>query len=89
MKTKSIGIQHRKANIQFLIWNKRFNNETNTECPRGSDPFYIVTYYIKWVTTTQQNAECPRSLALSLYGASKNRLDIFDKYRMVATCLLY
>ena len=22
-----------------------------TVCPRSSDPFYIVTYYIKWVTT--------------------------------------
>ena len=21
-------------------------------CPRSSDPFYIVSYYIKWVTTT-------------------------------------
>ena len=21
-----------------------------TVCPRSSDPFYIVTYYIKWVT---------------------------------------
>ena len=23
-----------------------------TVCPRSSDPFYIVTYYIKWVTTS-------------------------------------
>ena len=23
----------------------------HTICPRSSDPFYIVTYYIKWVTT--------------------------------------
>ena len=22
-----------------------------THCPRSSDPFYMVTYYIKWVTT--------------------------------------
>ena len=21
-------------------------------CPRGIDPFYIVTYYMKWVTTS-------------------------------------
>ena len=21
-------------------------------CPRSSDPFYLVTYYIKWVTTS-------------------------------------
>ena len=25
---------------------------TNTVCPRSSDPFYIVSYYIKWVTTS-------------------------------------
>ena len=24
----------------------------DTVCPRSSDPFYIVTYYIKWVTTS-------------------------------------
>ena len=23
-----------------------------TVCPRRSDPFYVVTYYIKWVTTS-------------------------------------
>ena len=23
-----------------------------TVCPRSSDPFYIVSYYIKWVTTS-------------------------------------
>ena len=23
-----------------------------TICPKSSDPFYIVTYYIKWVTTS-------------------------------------
>ena len=23
-----------------------------TVCPRSSDPFYVVTYYIKWVTTS-------------------------------------
>ena len=24
----------------------------NTVCPRSSDPFYTITYYIKWVTTS-------------------------------------
>ena len=23
-----------------------------TVCPRSSDPFYIIPYYIKWVTTS-------------------------------------
>ena len=26
---------------------------TTTACPRSSDPFYIVSYYINWVTTSQ------------------------------------
>ena len=25
---------------------------TVTVCPRSSDPFYVVTYYIKWVNTS-------------------------------------
>ena len=24
----------------------------NTVCPGSSDPFYILTYYIKWATTS-------------------------------------
>ena len=24
----------------------------NTVCPRSSDPFNLITYYIKWVTTS-------------------------------------
>ena len=27
----------------------------DTVCPRSSDKFYIVTYYIKWVTTSWTN----------------------------------
>ena len=26
--------------------------KANTVCPGSSDPFYVVTYYIKWVTTS-------------------------------------
>ena len=29
-----------------------FDVNTYTICPRSSNPFYIVTYYIKWVTTS-------------------------------------
>ena len=25
---------------------------THTVCPRSSDPLYLVSYYIKWVTTS-------------------------------------
>ena len=27
-------------------------NYASTLCPRSDDPFYVVTYYIKWVTTS-------------------------------------
>ena len=29
-----------------------------TVCPRSSDPFYVVTYYIKWVTTSWTHSIC-------------------------------
>ena len=29
-----------------------FSCDFNTVCPGSSDPFYIVSYYIKWVTTS-------------------------------------
>ena len=31
---------------------KPLKNHINSVCPGSSDPFYIVTYYIKWVTTS-------------------------------------
>ena len=31
-----------------------------TICPGSSDPFYIVTYYIKWVTTSWTHSIKPR-----------------------------
>ena len=27
------------------------NIDAHTVCPRSSDPFYVVTYYLKWTTT--------------------------------------
>ena len=29
-----------------------------TICPRSSDPFYVVTYYIKWVITSCIDGIC-------------------------------
>ena len=37
--TKKISTKYLKCSINIL----------NTVCPRSSDPFYIVTYYINWV----------------------------------------
>ena len=30
----------------------------DTVCPRSSDQFYIVTYYMKWVTTSWTDGIC-------------------------------
>ena len=35
-----------KRYIQYIL------HIIHTACPRNSDQFYIVTYYIKWVTTS-------------------------------------
>ena len=39
----SIGVL-KKIQFSTIIW--------RSVCSRSSDPFYIVTYYIKWVTTS-------------------------------------
>ena len=33
-----------------IMWDPVKN--PGTVCPGSSDPFYVVTYYIKWVTTS-------------------------------------
>jgi len=38
-----------------------------TICPRSTDPFYIVTYYIKWVTTFSSSDQ---ENSLIIYGHS-------------------
>ena len=46
------------AYVQYLFANSSFASQFSstifllTVCPRSSAPFYIVTYYIKWVTTS-------------------------------------
>ena len=37
---------------------------TKKKCTRSSDPFYIVTYYIKWVTTSLTDCSRPGYLQL-------------------------
>ena len=50
-KQKAMNFLRQKG---IKIAKKRYNGEfcILTVCPRSSDPFYIVTYYIKWVTTS-------------------------------------
>ena len=43
----SIGKEHEKSLVKEYL-----EMEPVTVCPRSSDPFYIVIYYKKWVTTS-------------------------------------
>ena len=36
-------------------------NKKITVCPRSSDPFYMLTYYIKWVTTSGHSVSLHRT----------------------------
>ena len=36
----------------YFTKSKNENTNINTVCPRSSDPFYLVSFYIKWVTTS-------------------------------------
>ena len=38
---------------------------THTVCQRNSDPFYIGSYYIKWVTT--QSVDCRKFMYSSVW----------------------
>ena len=42
-------------NIKYLVIcydNSFLNIDIYTVCPKSSDPFYVVTYYKTWVTTS-------------------------------------
>ena len=47
----------------------------NTICLRSSDPFYIVSYYIKWVTTSWTHSR------------SKDVFDIIAPENKTCSCL--
>ena len=38
--------------IEYICYGFFENNYGFIVCPRSSDPFYVVTYYIRWVTTS-------------------------------------
>ena len=42
----------RKRTAAGIIQNKISVWKKYTVCSKSSDPFYVVTYYIKWVTTS-------------------------------------
>ena len=50
MPRRVILKEKREDDIHAKMSTKR--PENHTACPRSSDPFYVVTYYIKWVTSS-------------------------------------
>ena len=47
-----------------------------TICPRSSDPFYIVTYYIKYVTTSWTDGKYYKINALARQSPRHTDIDI-------------
>ena len=45
---------------------------STTVCPRSSEPFHIVSYYIKWVTTSDTQYIHKLSLMRTVYPRSLN-----------------
>ena len=52
--------------------------ELATVCPRSIDPFYVITYYIKWVTTSLAYSISPRSIFI-----------VYSEYKMAKTSWTY
>ena len=46
---------------------KKKGKYNHTVCPGSSDPFYVVTYYIKWVTTVCPGSSDPFYIASLLW----------------------
>ena len=44
-----------------------------TVCPRSSDPFYIVSYYMKWVTTSWTYSSASHKIFYNLHVAPNIR----------------
>ena len=58
---------HIHITFQVFKFKKKRYLVTDTICPRSSDPFHIVTYYMKWVTTssTYSNGKCKEPAAMA------------------------
>ena len=61
-KNRSGGVGGKRKGGKNQIINfaesRRKNNYTYVHCPGSSDPFYIVSYYIEWVTTSWTHGTC-------------------------------
>ena len=52
LHSKHVASIKGKDNLGLVLLFGTAYNLRYTVCPRSSDPFYIVIYYIKWVTTS-------------------------------------
>ena len=66
------------------VFNQINSNINDTVCPRSSDPFYVVTYYIKWVTTSWTHSIIYYLTAIAYIGT---RFLDFNEDRRQAFCL--
>ena len=58
----------------------------NTVCPRSSDPFYIVSYYLKWVSTFWTYSMCLLILYVqAVVTIQKKIFDIFASENEIYT----
>ena len=49
---KYVRLNHVKIVVNSKMNEYQDKGLKTTVCPRSSDPFYTVTYYMKWVTTS-------------------------------------
>ena len=61
------GSYQRTGKCQFRI--------LHTVCPGSSDPFYIVTYYLKWVTTTWTHSMIKTDLDSNIYFGNSHKIN--------------
>ena len=69
----------------------------HTVCPRSSDPFYIVSYYIKWVTAswTYRNLSEKKRIKSSIprkwfdYDKIERNRILFDLYTTFSPVFLF
>ena len=50
--------------------------DTHTLCPRRSNPFYIVCYYLKWVTTSWTDSTKRMRAGESVLERIKRKIEI-------------
>ena len=56
----------------------RVQNHSNAVCPRSSGTFYIVTYYIKWVTNGQ--TVCTNFFSSIFLGTSDQKVRFLQQF---------